>query len=122
MAVMHGYMLLENRTKRHGGGAVLCIKEILECMELHLREDDELLKSFWISIKVQTNEGATVTICYKPPDQEEEVDEAFYRKQPHRHTPWFLRGTSTSLTSSGEATKQSTNTPGDSWKALPIPF
>lgn len=77
MAVMHGYMLLENRTKRHGGGAVLCIKEILECMELHLREDDELLKSFWISIKVQTNEGATVTICYKPPDQEEEVDEPF---------------------------------------------
>lgn len=31
-------------------------------MELHLGEGDKLLKSFWISIKVQTNEGAIVGI------------------------------------------------------------
>lgn len=47
-------------------------------MELHLGEHNELLKSFWISMKVQTVEGDTVGICYKPPEQE--VDKAFYRQ------------------------------------------
>lgn len=37
-------------------------------------------------------------------------------KQPQSHRPWFLEGTLTTLTSTGEATQRSTNSPGSSWK------
>ena len=35
----------------------------------------------WVRIKEQAGMGDTVVgICYRPPDQDEEVEEAFYRQ------------------------------------------
>ncbi|KAJ7415949.1 hypothetical protein BTVI_36879 [Pitangus sulphuratus] len=55
--VMMGYMLFRtDRPRRHSEGFALCVRQHLECIELCLEVDD------------------------KPPDQEEELDEAFYRE------------------------------------------
>lgn len=43
-----------------------------------LREDDEQVKTLWVGIKEQTSQRATVVgVCYRRPDQEQQVDEVF---------------------------------------------
>lgn len=53
----------------------------LACIKLCLGVNNEWIKSLWFKIKVQISEGdAVVGACYRPPDQKEQVDEAFYRQ------------------------------------------
>ena len=41
----------------------------------------ERARSLWVRAKGQASMGDTaVGVCYRPPDQEEEVNEAFYRQ------------------------------------------
>ncbi|GAB0204272.1 hypothetical protein GRJ2_002892800 [Grus japonensis] len=43
--------------------------------------DDQPTESFWVRIKEQTIRGDIIVDVYsRPPDQEEQVDEAFYRE------------------------------------------
>ena len=43
--------------------------------------DEERVKSLWIRTKGQPHTGDNfVGVYYRPPDQEEEVDEAFYKQ------------------------------------------
>ncbi|GAB0206453.1 hypothetical protein GRJ2_003110900 [Grus japonensis] len=81
-AVMDGYVLFrKDRPARRGGGVALYVREQLECIELRLGVDEERVESLWVRIKGQANMGDTVVgVYYRPPDQEEEVDEAFYRQ------------------------------------------
>jgi len=53
------------------------VREQLECIELCLGADEEGVKNLWDRIKGQAHKGdITVGVYYRPPDQEEEVDEA----------------------------------------------
>jgi len=81
-AVMDGYRLFrKDRPTRRGGGVALYVKEQLECIELCLGADEERVESLWVRIKGQAHMGdITVGVYYRPPDQEEEIDEAFYRQ------------------------------------------
>ncbi|GAB0206526.1 hypothetical protein GRJ2_003118200 [Grus japonensis] len=81
-AVMDGYVLFrKDRPARRGGGVALYVREQLECIELCLGMDEERVESLWVRMKGQANMGDTVVgDYYRPPDQEEEVDEAFYRQ------------------------------------------
>jgi len=57
------------------------VREQVECIELGLGANEEQLESFWVRIKGQAHkDDITVGVYYRPPDQEEEVDEAFYRR------------------------------------------
>ncbi|PKU29906.1 rna-directed dna polymerase from mobile element jockey- hypothetical protein [Limosa lapponica baueri] len=80
--VMDGYILFrKDRPAGQGGGVVLYVREQLECIELCLRVDEECVESLCVRIKGQTNMGDTVVgVYYRPLDQEEEVDEVFYRQ------------------------------------------
>jgi len=63
-----------------GGGVPLYVREQLECIELGLGADAERVESLWVRIKGQAHTGdITVGVYYRPPDQEQEVDEAFYK-------------------------------------------
>ena len=43
--------------------------------------EGEQVQSLWVKIKGQPNMGDTVVgVCYRPPDQEEEVDKVFCRQ------------------------------------------
>ena len=83
------------------------------------------MDSLWVRIKGRANIGDTVVgVCYRPPDQEEEVDEAFYKQLevalPPPHS--FLWGTSTILILVGKVTKPGTQGPGSSCSVLVITF
>ncbi|GAB0175756.1 hypothetical protein GRJ2_000040800 [Grus japonensis] len=79
---MEGYRLFrKDRQGRQGGGVALYVNEQLECMELHLGMDEEPTESLWVRIKGSAGTGDIIAgVCYRPPDQEDRVDEALYRQ------------------------------------------
>jgi len=81
-AVMDGYRLFrKDRPTRRGGGVALYVREQQECIELCLGADEKRVESLWFRIKGQSHMGDDIVgVYYRPPDQEEEVDEAFYRQ------------------------------------------
>ncbi|PKU43816.1 hypothetical protein llap_5882 [Limosa lapponica baueri] len=68
----------KDRPSGCGGGVALHVREQLECSELCLAVDEERVESLWVRIKGQANMGDGVCVYYRPPDQEEEVNEASY--------------------------------------------
>ena len=59
---------------------LLFVREQLECIEFCLGMNDEQMESLWIRIKGKTNMGdSIVVVYYGPPNQEKEIDKAFYR-------------------------------------------
>jgi len=74
----------KDRQGRRGGGAAVCVKNQLECMELHLGLESLWVKpreNLWVKIKGRAGTGnITVGVCYRPPDQDERADEALYRR------------------------------------------
>jgi len=57
------------------------VREQLECIELCPGAEEEQVKSLWVRIKGQAHTGGIIVgVYYRPPDQEEEIDEAFYRQ------------------------------------------
>ncbi|GAB0207210.1 hypothetical protein GRJ2_003186600 [Grus japonensis] len=81
-AVMDGYILFrKDRPARRGGGVALYVREQLKCIKFCLGVDEERVESLWVRMKGQANMGDTVVgVYYRPPDEEEEVDKAFYRQ------------------------------------------
>ncbi|GAB0187348.1 hypothetical protein GRJ2_001200100 [Grus japonensis] len=62
-------------------GVALYVNDQLEHMELHLGMDEESTKSLWVKIKGRAGTGDTIVgVCYRPPDQEDGVNEALYRQ------------------------------------------
>jgi len=81
-AVMDGYTLFRKDRPTRGGGAVaLYVRDQLECTELCLGADEERVESLWVRIQGQPRTGDVIVgVHYRPPDQEKEVDDAFYRQ------------------------------------------
>jgi len=81
-AVTEGYPLFrKDKPAKRGGGVALCVRQQLEHNELCLGVDEERVESLWVGIKGQAHTGDTVVgVYYRPPEQEEEVNEAFYRQ------------------------------------------
>lgn len=52
------------------------MKEQLYDTDFCLGMDDEPTETLWVRRKEQTSIGDIVDICYRPPDLEEQVDEA----------------------------------------------
>jgi len=53
----------------------------LECWELHLQMDEEPVESLWVRIKERTGQGDIIVgVHYRPRNDEEQVDQAFYRQ------------------------------------------
>jgi len=69
------------------------VREQLECMELCLGMDDEPMEHLWVRKSEQTSTGDVVVgVYYGLTDQEEQVDEAFYRElEAALQTPQYLR-------------------------------
>ena len=75
---MEGHRLFrKDGPGRRGGGATLCVSDRLECMELCLGMGEEPTESLWVRIEGRAGTGdITVGVCYRPPDQEDQADEA----------------------------------------------
>lgn len=57
------------------------MRQQLECVEFFLGVDEEPTKCLCVGIKEQASTGGiAVCVCYRPPEQQEQVDEALYRQ------------------------------------------
>ena len=76
-AVMDGYKLFRrDRQGRKGGGVVLYIKDCFDVEELGVGDDK--VECLWVRIRRKACRGdILVGVCYRPPNQDEEMDEAF---------------------------------------------
>ena len=79
---MEDYVLFrKDRLGKQGGGVALYVREQLECTQLHLGEGEGQVESLWVRIKGWAGMGDMVVgVYYRSPDQEEEVDEAFFEQ------------------------------------------
>ncbi|CAM5117140.1 unnamed protein product [Natator depressus] len=79
--VMDGYKLFRKDTQgRKGGGVALYVREQYDCSELQY-ETAEKPECLWIKFRSVSNKSDVVVgVCYRPPDQGDEVDEAFFRQ------------------------------------------
>ncbi|GAB0204837.1 hypothetical protein GRJ2_002949300 [Grus japonensis] len=79
---MEGYRLFrKDRQGRQGGGVTCYGNDQLECMEFCLGMDEEPTESLWVRIKGRAGTGDTIVgVCYRPPDQQDQVDEAICRQ------------------------------------------
>jgi len=101
------------------------VREQVEYIELGLGANEEQVESLWVRIKGQAHTGnITVGVYYRPPDQEEEVHEAFYRQlqAASQSQALVLMGTSTTLTSAWKTIQLGRRNPGGSYRALMITF
>ncbi|PKU34516.1 rna rnp complex-1-interacting phosphatase [Limosa lapponica baueri] len=74
-------LFTKDRPVGRSGKVVLYMREQLERIKLCLVADEESAENLWVRLKGQANMGdTTVGVYYRPPDQEEEVNEAFYRQ------------------------------------------
>ncbi|PKU32511.1 mitochondrial fission process protein 1 [Limosa lapponica baueri] len=77
--VIDGYKLFKRvRQGRRGGGVALYAKTRIDCVELSFKSSNAQVKSLWVEIRHQVNEGKfMVGVYYRPSDQGDEVDEEF---------------------------------------------
>ena len=67
-----------DRQGRKGGGVALYVGKWIDCEELCLRNSHDRVESLWVKIKDRSSKGHLVVgACYRPPDQEVAVNEAF---------------------------------------------
>ncbi|KAM9591230.1 uncharacterized protein ACIBXB_006103 [Morphnus guianensis] len=79
-AAMDGYKLFRrNRQGRRGGGVDLYVRECFDCTELH--NCDDKVECLWVRMRRKANKADIVLgVCYRPPNQVEEMDESFYKR------------------------------------------
>ena len=79
-AVMDGYRLFKrDRQGRKGSGVALYVKKEWECMEVN--DSDDRVESLWVRIKAKANKTDIIMgVCYRSPNQNEEVDKTLYRQ------------------------------------------
>ena len=54
------------------------VRKWTDCEELRLRNSHDQVESLWVKTADQSSKGhLAAAVCYRPPDQEEAVDEAF---------------------------------------------
>ena len=77
---MDGYKLFRrDRRGRRGGGVALYVRECLDSLELN--DGDDRVECLWVRIRGKANKADIVVgVCYRPPNQDEETDELFYKQ------------------------------------------
>ncbi|KAM9628635.1 uncharacterized protein ACIBXB_017819 [Morphnus guianensis] len=80
-AAMDGYKLFRrDRQGRRGCVVVLHVRECFDCLELN-DDDDGRVECLWVRIGGKANKAdIMVGVCYRPPNQDEEADEIFYKQ------------------------------------------
>jgi len=77
---MDGYELFRrDRGGKGGGGVALYVRVCFDCIELN--ECDDNVEYLWIKMMGKANKADILLgACYRPPNQDEEVDEIFYKR------------------------------------------
>ncbi|TRZ08455.1 hypothetical protein HGM15179_018648 [Zosterops borbonicus] len=78
-AALDGYKLFRrDRKGGRGGGVALYIREAFDAMGIETNDDE--VECLWVRIKGKANKAdILLEVYYRPPNQEEEVDNLFYK-------------------------------------------
>ncbi|GAB0187578.1 hypothetical protein GRJ2_001223100 [Grus japonensis] len=89
-AAMDGYKLFRrDRHGRRGGEVALYVRECFDCIELD--DCDNKVECLWIRMRGKANKADILLgVCYRPPSQDEEADEAFYKQLAEVSQPLVL--------------------------------
>ncbi|KAK4815560.1 hypothetical protein QYF61_004077 [Mycteria americana] len=87
---MDGYKLFRRDGQgRRGGGVALYVRECLDSLELD--DGDDRVECLWVRIRGKANKADIVVgVCYRPPNQDEETDELFYKQLGEASRPLAL--------------------------------
>jgi len=79
-AVMDGYKLFRrDRRGKTGNGVALYVRDCFDCTELD--GCDDKVECLWVKMRGKANKAdILLVVCYRPPNQDEEVDEVFYKR------------------------------------------
>ncbi|KAK4810732.1 hypothetical protein QYF61_007706 [Mycteria americana] len=77
---MDGYKLFRrDKQGRRGCGVALYVRECFDCVELS--DYDDKVECLWVRMRGKANKAdIMVGVCYRPPNQDEEADEIFYKQ------------------------------------------
>ncbi|RMC19231.1 hypothetical protein DUI87_03837 [Hirundo rustica rustica] len=77
---LHVYKLFRRDRKGiRGGGVALYIKKAFDTIGIETNEDG--VECLWVRIKGKANKAdILLVVCYRPPNQEEEVDNLLYQQ------------------------------------------
>ncbi|RMB93635.1 hypothetical protein DUI87_29862 [Hirundo rustica rustica] len=77
---LNGYKLFRrDRKGRRSGGVALYIKQTFDTVGIETKEDG--VECLWVRIKGKANKAdILLAVCYRPPNQEEEADNLFYKQ------------------------------------------
>ena len=89
-AAMDGHKLFRrDRHGRRGGEVALYVRECFDCIELD--DCDNKVECLWIRMRGKaSNADILLGVCYRPPSQDEEADEAFYKQLAEVSQPLVL--------------------------------
>jgi len=79
-AAMDGYKLFRrDRQGRRSGGVTLHVRECFDVVELG--DGNDKVEGLWVRSREKAREAdILVGVCYRPPNQDEETEEAFYEQ------------------------------------------
>jgi len=67
------------RQRKRSGGMVLYVRDCFDCIELN--DCDDKVECLWVKMRGKANKtDILLGVCYRPPNQDEEVDEVFYKR------------------------------------------
>jgi len=74
---MDGYKLFRRyRQGKRGGGVALRVRDCFDCIELG--DCDDKVRCLWVKMRGKANKADILLgVCYRPPNQDEEVSEFF---------------------------------------------
>jgi len=77
---MDGYKLFQtDRRGKRGGGVALYVRDCFDCIELD--DCDDQVEYFWVKMRGKANKADILLgVCSRPPKQDEEVNEVFYKR------------------------------------------
>ena len=79
-AAMDGYKLSRrDRRGKRGGGVALYVRDCFDCIEFN--DCDDKVECLWVKKRGKANKAdILLEIYYRPSNQDEDVDEVFYRR------------------------------------------
>jgi len=79
-AAMDDYKLFRrDRQGKRGGGVALYVRDCFDCIELN--DFDDKVECLWVKMRGKANKADILLgVCYRPPNQDEEADEVFYKR------------------------------------------
>jgi len=78
-AALDGYKLFSrDRQGKRGGGVALYVRDCFDCIKLS--NCDDKVECLWVKMSGKANKAdIQLGVCYRPPNQDEQVDAAFYK-------------------------------------------